>query len=106
MCAFHYTIQSSLHRTLHQHYISRKILANFDYLHCLLYYHLVHRHPEPASRPSPQTLLTVLMDHEDAVLRIPAADAATGDLAAVLGAPLSAGQKMYTDLQEQYRHNT
>ena len=61
------------------------------------------RHPEPASRPTPQALLTVLMDHEDAVLKIPTADAATHDLAAILGAPLSAGRDMYTDLQEQYK---
>ena len=43
-----------------------------------------------------------LMNNEDTVLRIPKEDAGTHSLAAVLGAPLEAGQHMYPDLQELY----
>jgi len=50
----------------------------------------------------PRELFTALMDNEDAVLRVPKEDKATHSLAAVLGAPLDAGQHMYPDLQEVY----
>ena len=55
-----------------------------------------------SERPSFQNVLISLLEDEEQALDIPASDAASHPLAAHLGAPPIAGEKMYTDLQMTY----
>ncbi len=49
------------------------------------------------------TVLT-LVGNKERVLNIPEEDSATNPLAGVLGAPLEAGENMYSQLQRRYIH--
>ena len=63
---------------------------------------MVSRHPEAQVRPIFKDILLELLDEEKNVLEIPKKDAATHKLAGLVGGPLEAGEKMYTDLQWKY----
>ena len=63
------------------------------------------RNPEPKSRPSFHTIL-MMVQHPDFKLLIWTAEdvaAYTGE-AKTLGAPLEAGEELYTDIQKIYVH--
>ena len=60
------------------------------------------RHPHSSSRPGFRDVLLQLMEPESIVLDIPDKDLTTHHLAAVLGAPVSAGERMYRGLQWKY----
>ena len=60
------------------------------------------RHPETSFRPAFRDVVLTLVGSEQMVLNIPEVDSSTNPLAGVLGAPLEAGENMYTDLQKRY----
>ena len=60
------------------------------------------RHPEAQARPVFKDILLELVGKEDTVFKIPEEDSATHKLASLVGGPLEAGEKMYTDLQWKY----
>ena len=60
------------------------------------------RHPHSSLRPGFKDVLLQLMEPESIVLAIPDKDLTTHQLAGVLGAPVSAGERMYKDLQWKY----
>ena len=65
--------------------------------------HLSHRHPSAGSRPVPGVILQTLQESNTTLLQwtTPEDDQTDGQVA-VLGAPLSCGVHLYTDLQEMY----
>lgn len=60
------------------------------------------RNPNKADRPKFRTIHLSLLDNKERVLAIPQEAIETHQLAGVLGSPLSAGEKMYSDLAKQY----
>ena len=60
------------------------------------------RHPESSERPSFRDIVLTLASGEKNVLNIPEEDSSTNPLAGVLGAPLEAGENMYSELQRRY----
>ena len=62
----------------------------------------VYRHPETVLRPAFRDILLTLVGSEVVVLNIPEEDSSTNPLAGVLGAPLEAGENMYSELQRRY----
>ena len=60
------------------------------------------RHPETSLRPGFRDIVLTLVGSEQMVLNIPEEDSSSNPLAGVLGAPLEAGENMYTDLQKRY----
>ena len=60
------------------------------------------RHPETSIRPAFRDIVLTLVGSEQMVLNIPEEDSSSNPLAGVLGAPLEAGENMYTDLQKRY----
>ena len=72
--------------TLHKNYV--------DFYHS--------RHPETSERPAFSDVLSALLDYEARVLFIPKEALETNPQAGVLGAPLEAGEGMYTELQDSY----
>ena len=60
------------------------------------------RHPETALRPSFRDVVLTLVGSAEMVLNIPEEDSSTNPLAGVLGAPLEAGENMYSQLQLRY----
>ena len=56
----------------------------------------------PEDRPEFREILLGLLENESVVLVIPPEDKATHPQAGVLGAPLEAGQRMYSALQNTY----
>ena len=60
------------------------------------------RSPNEHSRPSFRDIHLSLSQNQEHVLQIPEEAASTHPQAAVLGAPLEAGEKMYMDLQNSY----
>ena len=70
-----------------------------------LYEHVykhAHRNPFPNSRPSFREILATMLEEEETVLTIPKKDAFTHKQASMLGAVLTAGEKMYKVLQNTY----
>ena len=61
-----------------------------------------YRHPETSLRPGFRDIVLTLVGSEQMVLNIPEEDSSSNPLAGVLGAPLEAGENMYTDLQKRY----
>ena len=62
-----------------------------------------NRHPEAQARPTFKDILLQLLSLEgDAALKVPEEDSATHKLASLIGGPLEAGEKLYTDLQWKY----
>ena len=55
-----------------------------------------------SQRPSFRDIVLILVGSEEMVLNIPEEDSSTNPLAGVLGAPLEAGENMYSDLQRKY----
>ena len=55
-----------------------------------------------SQRPSFRDIVLILVGSEEMVLNIPEEDSSTNPLAGVLGAPLEAGENMYSDLQRRY----
>ena len=53
-------------------------------------------------RPSFRDIMLTLVGSEEMVLNIPEEDSSTNPLAGVLGAPLEAGENMYSELQRRY----
>ena len=66
------------------------------------YWFLHYRHPETSQRPSFRDIVLTLVGSEEMVLNIPEEDSSTDPLAGVLGAPLEAGENMYSELQRMY----
>lgn len=62
----------------------------------------LNRHPAPSTRPTFKDILAALLHDEAKVLDIPVEDASTHEQASLLGAPLEAGENMYSDLQQLY----
>ena len=62
----------------------------------------MYRHPQAMVRPSFRDIVLTLVGSEEMVLNIPEEDSSTNPLAGVLGAPLEAGDKMYSQLQRRY----
>ena len=60
------------------------------------------RHPLSAQRPSFRHILLSLLASPDRALFIPPEALRTHTLARVLGAPLEAGENMYSDLRDRY----
>ena len=60
------------------------------------------RHPYPLHRPDFKIILLYLLGDEANLLHIPVSDAATSQEASELGRALSAGEHMYSDLQQTY----
>ncbi len=60
------------------------------------------RHSESSQRPGFRDIVLMLVGSEEMVLSIPEEDASTNPLAGVLGAPLEAGENMYSQLQSRY----
>ena len=60
------------------------------------------RHHVSGDRPAFRELVIALTGTKDKVLSIPQEALDTHQVAGVLGAPLEAGQKLYTDLQNRY----
>ena len=60
------------------------------------------RHPESSERPSFRDIVLTLVGGVENVLNIPEEDSSTNPLAGVLGAPLEAGENMYSELQRRY----
>ena len=58
--------------------------------------------PNPFSRPCFDDIITTLLKGEKQVLKIPINDASTHKSAIVLGASLTSGAYMYSDVQEKY----
>ena len=63
---------------------------------------LLCRHPRPRARPAFRDVVLTLSGSEEMVLNIPEEDSSTNPLAGVLGAPLEAGENMYSQLQRRY----
>ena len=57
----------------------------------------------PSERPGFRDMLLSLLENKSVVLRVPPEEATSHPQAAVLGAPLEAGEGMYTTLQNIYR---
>ncbi len=53
-------------------------------------------------RPGFRDIVLMLVGSEEMVLSIPEEDSSTNPLAGVLGAPLEAGENMYSQLQNRY----
>ena len=66
---------------------------------CLFF---MYRHPETSQRPSFRDIVLTLVGSEEVVLNIPEEDSSTDPLAGVLGAPLEAGEGMYSELFKRY----
>ena len=64
----------------------------------------IFRHPEAKGRPRSKSVLSTLQKSDETLLHwsLPANDKTDGQVAA-LGAPLTAGEQLYPDLQSQYR---
>ena len=80
----------------------RTILSSLDqnfFVNQILSY---NRHPGTSQRPSFHDIVLTLVGSEEMVLNIPEKDSSTNPLAGVLGAPLEAGENMYTELQMKY----
>ncbi len=60
------------------------------------------RHPESSQRLVFRDVVLTLVGSEKMVLSIPEEDSSTNPLAGVLGAPLEAGENMYSQLQNRY----
>ena len=60
------------------------------------------RHPENSQRLVFRDVVLTLVGSEKMVLSIPEEDSSTNPLAGVLGAPLEAGENMYSQLQNRY----
>ena len=54
-------------------------------------------------RPSFREMLLCLLENKTVVLTIPSRAKSSHPQAGVLGAPIEAGQSMYTELQNMYR---
>ena len=65
-------------------------------------YAITCRHPKTSLRPAFRDVVLTLVGSEQMVLNIPEEDSFSNPLAGVLGAPLEAGENMYTDLQKRY----
>ena len=63
------------------------------------------RNPEPRERPDFNDIMLLLLQPDKSILVIPEKDLGTHPQAGVLGAPLEAGEGMYTDLQKSYKLN-
>ncbi len=61
------------------------------------------RHPENSQRPAFRDVVLSLARGEEMILNIPEEDSSTNPLAGVLGAPLEAGENMYSQLQSRYQ---
>lgn len=55
-----------------------------------------------SARPKYQAILTSLLEDPKKVLHIPLADTSSHSQACLLGSPLVAGSKMYSELQTSY----
>lgn len=64
------------------------------------------RHPAPSTRLAFKDILAALLHDEAKVLDIPVEDASTHEQASLLGAPLEAGESMYSDLQQLHLPDT
>ncbi len=60
------------------------------------------RHPETELRPAFRDIVLTLVGNKERVLDIPEEDSSTNPLSVVLGAPLEAGENMYSQLQSRY----
>lgn len=60
------------------------------------------RSDTPSDRPGFREMLLFLLENKSVVLHIPPQDMTSHPLAGVLGAPLEAGEKMYTELQNAH----
>ena len=65
-------------------------------------YAITCRHPKTSLRPAFRDIVLTLVGSEQMVLNIPEEDSSTNPLAGVLGAPLEAGENMYTGVQKRY----
>ena len=54
-------------------------------------------------RPSFRNMLLCLLENKTVVLTIPSRDKSSHHQAGVLGAPIEAGERMYTELQNIYK---
>ena len=68
----------------------------------ICYTFVLQRHPETVFRPSFRDIVITLNGSKEKVLNIPEEDSSTNPLAGVLGAPLEAGENMYSELQKRY----
>ncbi|XP_064386577.1 ephrin receptor 1-like isoform X2 [Halichondria panicea] len=59
-------------------------------------------HPETELRPAFRDIVLTLVGNKERVLDIPEEDSSTNPLSVVLGAPLEAGENMYSQLQSRY----
>ena len=64
--------------------------------------HHIYRNPASHDRPNFRTLLLRLIDTEELVLSIPQEDLDTHPQAGLLGSALTAGERMFNDLQNRY----
>ena len=78
------------------------ITSVYTLLHAERYSVFLTRHPAPSTRPTFKDILAALLHDEAKVLDIPVEDASTHEQASLLGAPLEAGENMYSDLQQLY----
>ena len=65
-------------------------------------YSYSYRHPESKKRPAFNDIMLLLLKDDSTLLLIPDEDRLTHSDAGQLGAPLEAGDKLYTDLQSMY----
>ena len=74
-----------------------------DHLHAVMLISVACcRHPESSQRLVFRDVVLTLVGSEKMVLNIPEEDSCTNPLAGVLGAPLEAGENMYSQLQSRY----
>ena len=64
------------------------------------------RNPTASKRPTFREIVLSLVESGDKVLPIPCKALDTRHLAGILGSPLKAGEKMYTDLRDRYLSHT
>ena len=66
---------------------------------------MLYRNPVPESRPSFPDIMLELQSPDFKLLRWTAEDlAAYSEQARTLGAPLEAGEQLYTNIQNSYNH--
>ena len=63
------------------------------------------RHPDPSSRLTPKEVLKALVKSVEELCAVPVEDVPADSQAHILGAPLEAGNDLYTDLQKMYCAN-
>ena len=83
-------------------YVVHMQVYSWSMVYMLIINYIMCRHPETSQRPSFRDIVLTLVGSEKMVLNIPEEDSSANPLAGVLGAPLEAGENMYSELFKRY----